>query len=73
MKRVLFQWKPTREMIADGLTKALPRQKFGNFVRMIGLVDIRERLDLVLRMEDLKSKLMAKKAPDDEIEFRLTH
>jgi hypothetical protein len=70
---VKFEWKPTKEMIADGLTKALPRQKFRNFVRMIGMVDIAERLDWERRMEDLKSKMMAKKAPDDEIEFRLTH
>ena len=71
--RVKFEWKPTKEMIADGLTKALPRQKFRNFVRMIGMVDIAERLEWERRMEDLKSKLMAKKAPDNEIEFRLTH
>ena len=25
MRRVLFQWKATKEMIADGLTKALPK------------------------------------------------
>lgn len=72
MKRVLFEWKPTKEMIADGLTKALSRQKFGNFVRMIGLVDIGERLDAEKRMEDLKSTLMARKT-SSEIEVRITH
>jgi hypothetical protein len=73
MRRVLFEWTPTKEMIADGLTKALGRQKFGNFVRMIGMVDISERLDAERRMEDLKSTLMARKASNEEIEFRLTH
>ena len=28
MRRVIFQWKVTKEMIADGLTKALPKQRF---------------------------------------------
>ena len=31
---------PTGEMIADSLTKALPRQRFKRFVDQLGLVDI---------------------------------
>ena len=31
-------------MPADGLTKILPKQKFTEFVRQIGLVDITKRL-----------------------------
>ena len=63
----------TKEMIADGLTKALPRLKFQSLVRMIGMVDIGGRLDAERRMEDLKSTLMARRASDGEREFRLTH
>jgi hypothetical protein len=33
-------WVPTSEMIADGLTKALPRQRFERFIDQLGLVDI---------------------------------
>ena len=33
-------WVPTSEMIADGLTKALPRQRFERFVDQLGLVDV---------------------------------
>jgi hypothetical protein len=74
MKRVMFEWKPTKEMIADGLTKALPRQKFENFVRMVGMVDIKDRLAAEKRMEDLKDKWMERKrASNTEIEVRLTH
>ena len=74
MKRVLFQWKATKEMIADGLTKALPKQKFENFVRMIGLVDISERLNAERLMEDLKDKLIVKRKDSDmEIIVKLTH
>lgn len=41
--RIQLQWIPTREMIADGFTKALQGQKFENFVGMIGLEDIRAK------------------------------
>jgi hypothetical protein len=43
-------------MIAVGLTKALPRQKFRNFIGMIGLVDIRDRLQAEKRQEALKEQ-----------------
>jgi hypothetical protein len=46
MKRVIFRWKAMKEMLADGLTKALPNQRLRNLVDMIGMVDIRERLDM---------------------------
>jgi hypothetical protein len=39
-----IQWVPTAEMPADGLTKALPRQRFDIFVKQLGLVDISHRL-----------------------------
>lgn len=72
--RVLFEWKATTEMIADGLTKALQRKKFENFVKMIGMVDIGERLNAEKRMEALKEELQARKREQDpEIELHLTH
>ena len=37
-------WVPTDKMLADGLTKILPRQKFKEFVRLLGLTDISHRL-----------------------------
>ena len=74
MRRVLFQWKPTKDIIANGLTKALPRQKFNTFVKMIGMVDIEERLNAEKRMEDLKDKLLARRKDlETEIEMHLTH
>jgi hypothetical protein len=35
-----IQWVPTTKMAADGLTKALPRQKHDTFVKQLGLIDI---------------------------------
>ena len=42
--RFCVDYLPTAQMPADGLTKALPRQKFEHFQGMLGMVDIRERL-----------------------------
>jgi hypothetical protein len=57
-------------MIADSLTKALQKQRFDAFVRMIGIVDIKERLMEEKRMEALKDQLIAQKRElDPEIVF----
>lgn len=37
-------WVPTDHMPADGITKVLPKQKFTEFIRQLGRVDITERL-----------------------------
>ena len=36
---VHFEWIPTHEMVADGLTKPLGSSKFREFVEMLGMVD----------------------------------
>ena len=53
MRLVIFQWKTTKEMIANGLTKALPKQRFQSFVNMIRMVDIKEQLAKEKQLEDL--------------------
>jgi len=35
-----IQYTPTAQMLADGLTKTLPGQRFDQFVKQLGLVDI---------------------------------
>ena len=43
-RRIQITWVPTTSMAADGLTKILPRQKHEEFVKLLGLVDISDRL-----------------------------
>ena len=43
-KNIYINWIPTAKMPADGLTKALPRQKHETFVRLLGLVNIKDKL-----------------------------
>jgi hypothetical protein len=42
--RLNVVWVPTDKMPADGLMKILPKQKYPEFVRQLGLVDIANRL-----------------------------
>ncbi|RKK06388.1 hypothetical protein BFJ66_g17389 [Fusarium oxysporum f. sp. cepae] len=42
--RISVRHTPTTEMIADGLTKALPAQQFQKFVMQVGLVDINDKI-----------------------------
>jgi hypothetical protein len=43
--RIEVEWVPTAEMVADGFTKILSAQKYKEFVKKLGLVDIREMLE----------------------------
>jgi hypothetical protein len=42
--RIDVKWVPTAEIVADGFTKMLPGQKHAEFVRQLGLVDIKGRI-----------------------------
>ena len=43
-KRVEMTYTASSENMADGFTKALQQEAFNKFVRMTGLVDIKERI-----------------------------
>jgi hypothetical protein len=38
--RVAVRWVPTAKMVADGLTKLLPRQKHASFVKLLKMAQI---------------------------------
>ena len=60
-------------MITNGLTKALPKQKFQNFVNIIGIVDIKELLTKEKQLEDLREKVKTRRKNLDKITVQLTH
>lgn len=59
--RVKLKWVPTKEMLADGLTKALLRQRHKGFVQLIRLEDIKERIQQERRMEELKEQIQERR------------
>ena len=63
-RRVLFDWTPTRDMIVDGLTKALSPQRHEAFVKLIKLDDIMEWIELEKRMKALRDQLQDRKAAE---------
>ena len=68
---IQLQWEPTSKMIADGLTKALSKQKFAHFVKLLRLEDQTQRLRLIQREEELRDELKAKRqAIQNELEVR---
>ena len=70
---MIFKWKAIKEIIANGLIKALPKQRFKSFVNMIRMVDIKERLNKEKQLEDLREKVRTRRKDLDEIMVYLTH
>jgi hypothetical protein len=60
-------------MITNRLTKALPKQRFKNFVNQVRMVDIKERLNEEKHLEDLREKVRTRRKDLDEIMVHLTH
>ena len=60
-------------MIADRLTKALPKQRFKSFVNIIGIVDIKERLAEEKHLEDIREDIRARRKVSDEIRVQLIY
>jgi hypothetical protein len=44
--KINIKWVPTAKMVADGLTKILPRQKHEEFVRMLRMEDIKHLIEV---------------------------
>ena len=62
-----------KEIIANGLIKVLPKQRFQSFVNMIKIVDIKEQLTKEKHLEDLQEKVRTRQKDPDEIIVQLTH
>jgi hypothetical protein len=62
-----------KDMITNGLIKALPKQRFQSFVNIIRIVDIKEQLTKEKHLEDLQEKVKTRQKDLDEITVQLTH
>src|SRR4029077_10092348 len=51
--RIAVDYTPTRQMIANGLTKSLPPSEFENFLKQVNLIDITSKIT-ERRTEDLQ-------------------
>jgi hypothetical protein len=63
--RLAIEYVPSNQQLADGLTKALQNNAFNNFTKLIGLVDIQERLE-ARHIKELEMVLEEKEAQLDK-------
>ena len=54
-------------MIANGLIKALPKQRFQSFINIIGMVDIKKWLAEEKQLEGLQDSIRARRKDADKI------
>ena len=67
---IAVRWVLTKQMMADGLTKALTHANHENFVGMTGLEDQSELLATIQKGEDLReSFLQSRNRPETSISF----
>jgi len=60
-------------MIANGLIKTLPKQRFQSFINIIGIVDIKEQLAEKKQLEDLQDSIRVRQKDADEVIVQLTY
>lgn len=65
-KRVEFGWVPTSKMIADGMTKALPKQRHATFVKMLQMEDISDQIVMEQRMEAMKDQIVKARSQKED-------
>lgn len=60
--RISVRWVQTSNMVADGMTKALPRVRHIEFIKQLRMEDIRNRIAAEALMEEAREKLQEKLA-----------
>ena len=60
-------------MIANGLIKALPKQRFQSFINIIRMVDIKEQLAEEKQLEDLQDSIRTRQKNADEVMVQLIY
>ena len=57
-KRISVRWVKTADMVADGMTKALPRVKHIECLKQLQMMDIRSMIALEAQLEDAKDRVV---------------
>jgi hypothetical protein len=60
--RIHVRWVETSRMVADGMTKALPKVRHTEFIKQLRMEDIRNRIAAEALMEEAREKLQEKLA-----------
>lgn len=70
LNRISVEYRPTTDMIADGLTKVLTNTSFQRFVKQIGLADVSEYLES-RRLRDIGEQDLIEKQEQLELDYKL--
>jgi hypothetical protein len=70
--RIKVRWVESKDMVADGMTKALPKVRHTEFLRQLRIEDIRSRIGNEAKLEEARSKVRERlRNPDNELNLEL--
>ncbi|EXU94526.1 reverse transcriptase domain protein [Metarhizium robertsii] len=70
--QINVRWVESKDMIADGMTKSLPKVRHIEFLRQLRIEDIRSRIGNEAKLEEARSKVRERlQNPDNELDLEL--
>ncbi|KID83900.1 polyprotein [Metarhizium guizhouense ARSEF 977] len=70
--RIEVRWVESKDMMADGMTKSLPKVRHIEFLRQLRIEDIRSRIGNEARLEEARSKVRERlQNPDNVLDLEL--
>jgi hypothetical protein len=70
--QIKVRWVESKDMVADGMTKALPKVRHTEFLRQLRIEDIRSRIGNEAKLEEARSKVRERlRNPDNELNLEL--
>ncbi|KJK84936.1 hypothetical protein H633G_11239 [Metarhizium anisopliae BRIP 53284] len=70
--RIKVRWVESKEMVADGMTKALPKVRHTEFLRQLRIEDIRSRIGNEAKLEEARSKVRERlQSPGNKLDLEL--
>jgi hypothetical protein len=68
--RIKVRWVESKDMVADGMTKALPKVRHTEFLRQLQIEDIRSRIGNEAKLEEARSKVRERlQSPDNKLDL----